>query len=384
MTGMAEEMADGMAARQTDGRIHHFLLPAQRLGIGGRGEGGAATSLRRRPPALKKWRKSITNKPSRKQVDALVELAHRVESLWQMTLRRLQIAEPEARRDITLWGGTTRTTPQPSPASRSRRPSASRTAPTSACAGSWTRGRRCGSGRSPTPKAQPADAWTSGSTPARQLLGREPEARKTTERQDRPGDGDDWEDLNAAEELNLDFAAAASRRSLKSHPWLKTCEEVADQQGFFHWELDFATVFARGGFDLQLGNPPWVRPQTDIEALLAEGDPWWQLDHQAKRGSTQGKARSDPSLAGIRDLVIDGTTDIVVTHRVSRLDQAYPSACRTAARPLSLLHGADMEACVTLWRIVHLIHPESHFTDEKAGLLRENAYASASALAVHQ
>ena len=52
--------------------------------------------------------------------------------------------------------------------------------------------------------------------------------------------------------------------------------EVADQQGFFHWELDFATVFARGGFDLQVGNPPWVRP-ADIDALLAEGDPWWQL-----------------------------------------------------------------------------------------------------------
>ena len=69
---------------------------------------------------------------------------------------------------------------------------------------------------------------------------------------------------------------------LEKHPWLKVCEKVADQQGFFHWELDFATVFARGGFDLQVGNPPWVQPQTDTDALLAEGDPWWQLGSQTE------------------------------------------------------------------------------------------------------
>ena len=53
---------------------------------------------------LKKWRSGITGKPTTKQVNALVELAHRVETLWQITLRRLQIAEAEARRDIQLWG----------------------------------------------------------------------------------------------------------------------------------------------------------------------------------------------------------------------------------------------------------------------------------------
>ena len=36
--------------------------------------------------------------------------------------------------------------------------------------------------------------------------------------------------------------------------------EIAAQQGFFHWELRFASGLRRGGFDLQLGNPPWVRP----------------------------------------------------------------------------------------------------------------------------
>ena len=48
-------------------------------------------------------RRSLASQAA-KQVNALVELAHRVEALWQLTLRRLQIAEAEARRDIPLWG----------------------------------------------------------------------------------------------------------------------------------------------------------------------------------------------------------------------------------------------------------------------------------------
>ncbi|WP_408647240.1 hypothetical protein [Tessaracoccus coleopterorum] len=89
---------------------------------------------------------------------------------------------------------------------------------------------------------------------------------------------DQWEAM--ADQENFELAGAGARRVkdvLVEHPWLRVCEEVAREQGFFHWHLDFAPVFGRGGFALQLGNPPWVRPRTDTEALLAETDPWWQL-----------------------------------------------------------------------------------------------------------
>ena len=160
---------------------------------------------------------------------------------------------------------------------------------------------------------------------------------------------------------------------LKKHPWLKVCESVAEQQGFFHWELDFATVFARGGFDLQVGNPPWVRPQTEVDALLAEGDPWWQLALKPSEEDREAKRDTTLALPGIRDLVIDGTTDVNVTTEYLGSTQAYP-----------LLAGLqpDLYRCFMeqTWRrssqsgIVTLVHPESHFTDEKAGLLREHTY----------
>ncbi len=53
-------------------------------------------------------------------------------------------------------------------------------------------------------------------------------------------------------------------------PWLHQVREIADQQGILHWPLEFARVFqsAAGGFDLQVGNPPWVRPDWNEAAVL--------------------------------------------------------------------------------------------------------------------
>lgn len=36
-----------------------------------------------------------------------------------------------------------------------------------------------------------------------------------------------------------------------------TVGELAEQYQFFHWHLQFPQVFAKGGFDIVLGNPPW-------------------------------------------------------------------------------------------------------------------------------
>ncbi|MCL2722822.1 MAG: N-6 DNA methylase [Polyangiaceae bacterium] len=39
---------------------------------------------------------------------------------------------------------------------------------------------------------------------------------------------------------------------------LKTVTELAQRHAFFHWHLQFPQVFARGGFDVVIGNPPWI------------------------------------------------------------------------------------------------------------------------------
>lgn len=57
-------------------------------------------------------------------------------------------------------------------------------------------------------------------------------------------------------------------------PTLELARQIAEQQHFFHWELEFADVFeARGGFDLVLGNPPWIKLEWNEKGVLSDKDP---------------------------------------------------------------------------------------------------------------
>ena len=52
-----------------------------------------------------------------------------------------------------------------------------------------------------------------------------------------------------------------------------TTRRIAEDHGFFHWELAFPQVLARGGFDVVLGNPPWERVKLLEQEFFARRDP---------------------------------------------------------------------------------------------------------------
>jgi len=47
-------------------------------------------------------------------------------------------------------------------------------------------------------------------------------------------------------------------------------ERLADSYQFFHWHLAFPEVYAQGGFDVILGNPPWERVKLQEKEWFAE------------------------------------------------------------------------------------------------------------------
>jgi hypothetical protein len=58
------------------------------------------------------------------------------------------------------------------------------------------------------------------------------------------------------------------------HRWFQQVIELGEHHKFFHWELHFAELFRdRGGFDLMVGNPPWVKYEWSEEGILSEFDP---------------------------------------------------------------------------------------------------------------
>ncbi|MGO3813188.1 MAG: class I SAM-dependent DNA methyltransferase, partial [Cellulosimicrobium funkei] len=388
--------ADRAAGRSSSlgdvsGRIHHFLLPAA-----GWGSAVVAKEAKELAPKalarLKAWRKTVLVTPSKKQADELVNLGHRVEALWDLAHQRLRIAEDQIRRSIDVWGAddlpvggaVTREQIEEALADAKGAYQRLRLVMDAWCA-LWfwpltdglTRVKH-DDGYEVVVEPPTLDEWIAG---LRAVLGVHAETgasgrgRKWTGGDQTLASTADWDELNEAEELELSFAGAqAPERVLRDHLWLVVCQRVAEQQGFFHWELDFASVFAaRGGFDLQVGNPPWVRPMVDLEALLAEADPWWQLKNKATQ--TELASRRDAALAaeGIVDFVTSAIGDVEVTKEFVSSAQDYPHL--VGLQP-------DLYRCFMeqTWRhsssrgTIGLIHPESHFTDERAGLLRAGTY----------
>ncbi|MBD8584139.1 N-6 DNA methylase [Frigoribacterium sp. CFBP 8766] len=376
---LRSNLESGALAGQTAGAVHHFLLPAE-------GWGGAVDAKEGKELApdalteLKTWRKQILMKPTKLQLDKLVNLAYRVETLWQFALRRLEIAEHEIRRAIPLWGAID--------AADEAIPHVTREQIEQKLAdanGAYQRLHRV------------MDAWcamwfwpltptlTDGVTPPTfeewiggltAILGThfETSKRAALQGQTTLGLPSGWSELGDAEDVEFGYAGALSiSDAMSAHPWLAVSERIAQHQGFFHWELDFATVFARGGFDLQVGNPPWVRPRSDVDALLAEGDPWWQLAVKPTQAQVATKRAETLALPGMPDLLVDGTSDVAALAAFVGNAVNYPHLA--GLQP-------DLYRCFMdlTWRngsgrgTVGLIHPETHFTDEKAGPLRAATY----------
>ena len=358
-------------ALDVSNRIHHFLLPAK-------GWGSAVEVPKQvrglvdaeRLKTLKTWRRNITKTPTTAQTKRMTALARRAEVLWELTLRRLRVAEAEVSRRIDLWG---RQAQADAGSTVSREDiEAYLAAPGSAyrrlrlVMDAW-----CALWYWPlTTEVRPPslDEWLGALEGLLGIAGKAGPADAATF-----ADATAWGELEQAEEMDLGFAGARTVDSvIEKHEWLTVVRDVAETQGFFHWELDFATVFARGGFDLQVGNPPWVRPRTDVDSLLSEGDPWWTLSNKPSVEVKKQRMPLTLTRPGVLRTVLDGTAEVIVLSELLSDPAVYPLL---SGQPD--LYRAFM---CQVWDhqsargISSLIHMETHFADTKTPGLRTATY----------
>lgn len=371
LTGLAEALGEDRRDPAVSGRIHHFLLPGEGWGAAA-GAKEVKDLAAEEQKALKTWARSTRTKLSKAQIDRLLGLSARVETLWSIALRRLQVAESQARRFIDYW-----------PHERAEESTTVTRAEIERAlndpAGAYQRLKRVMNAWNalwfwPLTEqgTQPPsiDEWLNALEGLLGLQGRE---SRTAGQRTFLG-GTDWYELNAYEELDLGLASASSpERLAERHPWLAVCDRIAEEQGFFHWELEFAPVFARGGFDLQVGNPPWVRPRSDESALLAEHDPWWQLTD--KPTQTQVRAKREETLAtqDAKSAFVHGSVQMPVL-----------ASCIGSQTRYGILQGLQPDLyrafMVRTWAnvssagVVSLLHPGTHFTEKRAASLRAATY----------
>ncbi|MET7858130.1 class I SAM-dependent DNA methyltransferase [Streptomyces sp. NPDC005318] len=155
-------------------------------------------------------------------------------------------------------------------------------------------------------------------------------------------------------------------------PWVAVAGDVAARQGFFHWELEYAQVFARGGYDLQVGNPPWVRPDWDEAIVLAELEPWFKLAD--KPSMREWATRKGELHHGDERRYVFGelANNVGIVSFLSS-----PATYHLIAGTRPNLYRAFM---CQVWNhtctlgMSGLIHPDTHFGGSKEGRLRAAAY----------
>ena len=75
-----------------------------------------------------------------------------------------------------------------------------------------------------------------------------------------------------------------------------TQDDVKDHSPF-HWILEFATVYASGGFDIIIGNPPWDVVAPNREDYFTKFDELFRTRGPSNKDETQERLLEDPEIA---------------------------------------------------------------------------------------
>lgn len=154
---------------------------------------------------------------------------------------------------------------------------------------------------------------------------------------------------------------------------LAIANEIANEQKFQHWELEFADVFENnGGFDLVIGNPPWVKATWNESDILSEFDPLIAV-----------KGYSADDIGKNREKILDSEKrlDIYIkefSNSAGVQNFLGAPACYGILEKISInlyknfiplgWYLANESGCISY------VHPDSVFDDPKGGKLRREMY----------
>ena len=165
-------------------------------------------------------------------------------------------------------------------------------------------------------------------------------------------------------------------------PRLKFVDQMANERHFHHWELAFADVFygergdgsQRGGFDLVLGNPPWIKVEWKEAGVLGDFDPSLALRKRQAVELTQERDTAFKQYDGLRDAWIADVEDCEATQSYLNAIQNYPALTKQQTNLFKcFLPQAWMVASER--GVAGFLHPEGIYDDPKGGTFRRDVYS---------
>lgn len=159
----------------------------------------------------------------------------------------------------------------------------------------------------------------------------------------------------------------------RQNPRLELASQIAERNRFMHWELEFADLFAeRGGFDLILGNPPWIKLGWKEQGVLSDSQPMFAVKRltAAQTARYRTEAMQNRYVRSMYFSEFEGMTggqnflNAAQNYAVLKRQQANLYRCfLPQAWTFGSVHGVSA-----------FLHPEGVYNDPDGGVLRETLY----------
>ena len=162
-------------------------------------------------------------------------------------------------------------------------------------------------------------------------------------------------------------------RLRKENPRLDLAARIAEQNKFMHWELEFADLFAeRGGFDLIIGNPPWIKIEWNEQSVLSDSSPMFAVK---KLSATQTTKHRDKALENVvtKETYFSEYESLFGEQAFLKATQNYPALKGQQTNlfkcflPQAWIYG-------TANGVSSFIHPDGVYDDPKGDMLRQMLY----------
>ena len=162
-------------------------------------------------------------------------------------------------------------------------------------------------------------------------------------------------------------------RLRQENPRLDLAARIAEQNKFMHWELEFADLFAeRGGFDLIIGNPPWIKIEWNEQSVLSDSSPMFAVK---KLSATQTTKHRDKALGNVvtKETYFSEYESLFGEQAFLKATQNYPALKGQQTNlfkcflPQAWIYG-------TANGVSSFIHPDGVYDDPKGDMLRQMLY----------
>lgn len=188
---------------------------------------------------------------------------------------------------------------------------------------------------------------------------------------------DENEELQLIHRINALQGANKTQVDLDSlcilFPRLALARNIAKQNHFMHWELEFADLFAeKGGFDLVIGNPPWIKIVWNENSVLSERHPMFAVKNLTATQTAFNRAQALSDIE-TRRAYFNEYTSLSAQQNFMNATQNYSEL---SGQQTNLFKCFLPQA----WRfsdsqgVSAFVHPDGVFNDPQGGVLRREIY----------